>query len=244
MNTRGAALCEGIATTPSLMAHGITEIETCPTMICVLACCWRSCRTTPRTSRRNLTWKENVPQKDVAHVCGTSTCAPRSARQAERRLGPPPAHGPHVPAGLPRRHRDGGACPAGTSGGPRHSGALQLRSLVDVVTVQQALGHARPEENCFGHSKSGFNTKLVHAGILEDTYGSIVAHLSGEHLRVPQRPGGSRSLRRRAEGYIYTRIGNPTICALEENVSQLENAPLHCHGERHGCRFGRSTWRS
>jgi len=73
--------------------------------------------------------------------------------------------------------------------------------------------------------KSGFNTKLVHAGILEDAYGSVVPpiyQVSTFAFRNAQE--GADRFAGRAGGYIYTRIGNPTICALEENVSQLENA--------------------
>ncbi len=73
--------------------------------------------------------------------------------------------------------------------------------------------------------KSGFNTKLVHAGDLEDAYGSIVPpvyQVSTFAFRNAQE--GADRFAGRANGYIYTRIGNPTINALEENVAALENA--------------------
>ena len=71
---------------------------------------------------------------------------------------------------------------------------------------------------------SGFNTKLVHAGIPKDEYGSVVTPIyqtSTFAFRNAQQ--GANRFAGTEDGYIYTRIGNPTTAALEENVAQLEN---------------------
>jgi methionine-gamma-lyase len=73
--------------------------------------------------------------------------------------------------------------------------------------------------------KCGFSTKLVHAGMAEDAYGSVVTpvyQVSTFAFRSAQ--DGADRFAGRSNGYIYTRIGNPTIAALEENIAQLENA--------------------
>ena len=70
----------------------------------------------------------------------------------------------------------------------------------------------------------GFNTKLVHAGIPHDEHGSVVTPIyqtSTFAFRNAQE--GADRFAGKADGYIYTRIGNPTTSALEENVAQLEN---------------------
>jgi methionine-gamma-lyase len=70
----------------------------------------------------------------------------------------------------------------------------------------------------------GFNTKLVHAGIREDAYGAVVTPIyqtSTFAFRNAQQ--GADRFAGKEDGYIYTRIGNPTTDALEENVAQLEN---------------------
>ena len=70
----------------------------------------------------------------------------------------------------------------------------------------------------------GFNTKLVHAGIPDDPLGSVTTPIyqtSTFAFRNAQQ--GADRFAGKAEGFIYTRIGNPTIVALEQNVAQLEN---------------------
>ncbi|HNX32879.1 MAG TPA: PLP-dependent aspartate aminotransferase family protein [Holophaga sp.] len=70
----------------------------------------------------------------------------------------------------------------------------------------------------------GFNTKLVHAGIEEDAYGSVVTPIyQASTFAFRDAQQGADRFAGKAEGYIYTRIGNPTTAALEANVAQLEN---------------------
>lgn len=70
----------------------------------------------------------------------------------------------------------------------------------------------------------GFNTKLVHAGIPEDVHGSVVTPIyQTSTFAFKDAQQGADRFAGKAEGYIYTRIGNPTTTALEVNVAQLEN---------------------
>ena len=70
----------------------------------------------------------------------------------------------------------------------------------------------------------GFNTKLVHAGIPEDPLGSVVTPIyqTSTFAFRNAREGADR-FAGVADGFIYSRIGNPTTSALEANVAQLEN---------------------
>lgn len=72
--------------------------------------------------------------------------------------------------------------------------------------------------------KSGFNTKLIHAGAFEDNFGSATVPIyqtSTFSFRNAQH--GADCFAGKSDGYIYTRIGNPTIKALEDNIAALEN---------------------
>jgi methionine-gamma-lyase len=70
----------------------------------------------------------------------------------------------------------------------------------------------------------GFNTKLVHAGIREDAHGSVVTPIyQTSTFAFEDAKQGADRFAGAEDGYIYTRIGNPTTAALEENVAQLEN---------------------
>lgn len=70
----------------------------------------------------------------------------------------------------------------------------------------------------------GFTTKLIHAGQYKDVFGSATVPIyqtstfafeSAEH--------GADCFSGKSDGYIYTRLGNPTIGALEKCVAELEN---------------------
>lgn len=72
--------------------------------------------------------------------------------------------------------------------------------------------------------ESGFNTNLIHAGEIEDAFGSATvpiyqtstfAFKSAEH--------GAKCFSGEEKGFIYTRIANPTIDALERQIATLEN---------------------
>ena len=70
----------------------------------------------------------------------------------------------------------------------------------------------------------GFNSKLVHGGDFHDNLGSAVTPIyqtstfsfkSAEH--------GALCFSGESDGFIYTRLGNPTIMDLEKTVAELEN---------------------
>ena len=69
----------------------------------------------------------------------------------------------------------------------------------------------------------GFNTKLVHAGIPEDAHGSVTTPVyQTSTFAFRDAKQGADRFAGAAPGFIYSRIGNPTVCALEEAVAQLE----------------------
>ena len=71
--------------------------------------------------------------------------------------------------------------------------------------------------------KSGFNTKLVHAGQFKDQFGSAVTPIyQTSTFGFENADHGAACFSGKSDGYIYTRIGNPTIGALEDAVAELE----------------------
>ena len=71
--------------------------------------------------------------------------------------------------------------------------------------------------------KMGFNTRLVHAGIPEDALGSVTTPIyQTSTFAFRNAKQGADRFAGAATGFIYSRIGNPTVCALEEAVAQLE----------------------
>lgn len=71
--------------------------------------------------------------------------------------------------------------------------------------------------------KLGINTKLVHAGHHADPTGSVnVPIYQTSTFAFKSAQSGAAIFAGKEAGYIYTRIANPTIRALEENVAELE----------------------
>jgi len=71
---------------------------------------------------------------------------------------------------------------------------------------------------------NGFNTKLVHAGFHADATGAVnVPIYQSSTFSFDNAAQGAALFAGKEDGYIYTRLGNPTIRALEENVAILEN---------------------
>ena len=63
-----------------------------------------------------------------------------------------------------------------------------------------------------------FATRAVHAGLEPDpTYGSVVPPIHQTSTFGQSEPGVNK-------GYCYSRTGNPTRSALEENLAALEGA--------------------
>src|SRR5512143_2591283 len=70
----------------------------------------------------------------------------------------------------------------------------------------------------------GFDTKMVRAGMPHDQYGSAVTPIyQTSTFAFDNAQAGADRFAGKADGFIYTRIGNPTIRALERNIAELEN---------------------
>jgi methionine-gamma-lyase len=73
------------------------------------------------------------------------------------------------------------------------------------------------------HKAPGFNTRLVHAHVAGDPYGAVnVPIYQSSTFAFQSAAHGAALFAGREAGYIYTRIGNPTIRALEETIAGLE----------------------
>jgi methionine-gamma-lyase len=69
----------------------------------------------------------------------------------------------------------------------------------------------------------GFCTKLVHAGAMHDPLGSAVTPIyQTSTFEFQNAQQGADRFAGKTDGYIYTRLGNPTIRALEDCVAELE----------------------
>jgi methionine-gamma-lyase len=70
----------------------------------------------------------------------------------------------------------------------------------------------------------GINSKLVHGGYHPDATGAVnVPIYQSSTFAFKNAAHGAALFAGEEEGYIYTRIANPTIRALEESVADLEN---------------------
>ncbi len=70
----------------------------------------------------------------------------------------------------------------------------------------------------------GFNTKLIHAGAFDDEFGSATVPIyQTSTFKFKNAQHGADCFSGKSDGYIYTRIANPTIRAFEKNVAELEN---------------------
>jgi methionine-gamma-lyase len=72
--------------------------------------------------------------------------------------------------------------------------------------------------------KAGFNTKLIHAGEIQDQFHSATTPIyQTSTFGFKSAEEGAKCFAGESDGYIYTRIGNPTINALERQIAMLEN---------------------
>ncbi len=143
MNTRAAALCEGIANNAILMAHGATEVAELPDEDLQIGLLLALLQDDAKNQSSYLTWKEGAPQAEVASVLRRDyLVTPERAEKLSGAWGRHPLLGrmylPAYRAGtdlvaeLRRRHPPGKFLPAvyGCSG------------LVDVSTIRTALESA------------------------------------------------------------------------------------------------------
>jgi len=74
------------------------------------------------------------------------------------------------------------------------------------------------------NQKAGFDTKLIHGADIDDQFGSATVPIyQTSTFAFKSAEDGARCFSGESEGYIYTRIGNPTIDALERQLADLEN---------------------
>jgi methionine-gamma-lyase len=71
--------------------------------------------------------------------------------------------------------------------------------------------------------KLDFNSRLIHAGTIEEPFGSATTPIyQTSTFAFKNAEHGAACFAGKDEGYIYTRIGNPTITALEDKIASLE----------------------
>ena len=71
--------------------------------------------------------------------------------------------------------------------------------------------------------KIGFNSKLIHGGDFNDALGSATVPIyQTSTFKFDNAEHGAACFAGESNGYIYTRIGNPTINALETLLAELE----------------------
>jgi methionine-gamma-lyase len=69
----------------------------------------------------------------------------------------------------------------------------------------------------------GFDSKLIHAGMFEDQFGSATVPIyQTSTFKFRDADHGAACFSGESDGYIYTRINNPTIDALEKLITELE----------------------
>lgn len=68
-----------------------------------------------------------------------------------------------------------------------------------------------------------FDTKCVHAGIKDYEFGPVVPPIyQTSTFKFKSTSHGASLFKGEEEGYIYTRMGNPTIEAMEDAIAELE----------------------
>ena len=73
-------------------------------------------------------------------------------------------------------------------------------------------------------SNKGFTSKLIHAGGITDEKGSAITPIyQTSTFRFRDADQGARFFAGEEKGYIYTRLGNPTIEDLENTMAELEH---------------------
>jgi len=73
-------------------------------------------------------------------------------------------------------------------------------------------------------AKIDFESKLIHEGGFEDALGSAVTPIyQSSTFKFKNADHGAQCFSGESDGYIYTRIANPTIRELENTMASLEN---------------------
>jgi hypothetical protein len=82
MNTRAAALFEGIANNAILMAHDVTEVEQLPDEDLQIGVLLALLQDDAKNQSSYLTWGEGIPQAEVASVLRSDSWFPRNGRRS------------------------------------------------------------------------------------------------------------------------------------------------------------------
>ena len=140
MNSRGAALMEGIANNGILIAYGVTEVEQLPDEDLQIGVLLALLQDDAKNQSSWLTWKERAAQKDVAATLRRDYLV--SEERADKLSGAWGRHpllgrmylpcyraGTEAVADLRRRYPSEKVLPA----------LYGCKGLVDVVTIRQAL---------------------------------------------------------------------------------------------------------
>ena len=70
----------------------------------------------------------------------------------------------------------------------------------------------------------GFESRLIHAGMFDDQFGSATVPIyQTSTFKFKNADHGAACFAGESDGYIYTRINNPTIDALEKLITALED---------------------
>lgn len=72
------------------------------------------------------------------------------------------------------------------------------------------------------NEEMGFNSKAVHAGAIDCLGSAVTPIFQTSTFRFKDADQGARCFSGEEKGYIYTRIGNPSITELEDAVAALE----------------------
>jgi methionine-gamma-lyase len=88
-----------------------------------------------------------------------------------------------------------------------------------MLTTEAAKGH----ESAQDHEQLGIDSRLVHPHSAPDPYGAVnVPIYQSSTFAFRNAAHGAALFAGSGDGYIYTRLGNPTIRALEDAVAGLE----------------------
>lgn len=74
------------------------------------------------------------------------------------------------------------------------------------------------------HNIKTDETRLIHEGVIENKYGAVgVPIYQASTFIFDSVDQGARRFKGEEDGYIYTRLGNPTTAALQNKIAALEN---------------------
>lgn len=73
------------------------------------------------------------------------------------------------------------------------------------------------------HGKLGFGTRAIHSGTHRNEFGTLATPIYQSSTFIfDSAEQGGRRFALEEEGYIYTRLGNPTTTVLEQKIADLE----------------------